>query len=45
MFIPRLMDAQGVFSFTNLGTYWTEVALSGDMMNFNVIPQIGLMLR
>ena len=39
------MDAQGVFSFTNLGTYWTEVALSGDMMNFYVIPQISLVLR
>ena len=39
------MDAQGVFSFTNLGTYWTEVALSGYMMNFYVIPQIGLVLR
>ena len=39
------MDAQGVFSFTNLGTYWTEVALSGDMMDFYMVPQIGLMLR
>ena len=39
------MDGQGVFSFTNLGTYWTEVALSGYMMDFYVIPQIGLVLR
>lgn len=42
--IPRFVNTESIFSFTYFGAHWAEVSLSGHVVDFNVVSEVGLVL-